>query len=214
MKLFLFGGAETGQARAELKMIEKVINTIAPKQLLHIPFSRTKTSEAEWQGDWFGRNITLKNTQYLNAGKVGDLAKAKTPLVFISGGSQHVNLMKKIKSDPKLLKFIKNAEYLIGESAGGTFLGEYRLSKKPDGSSKIIKQLGIIKDTVIMPHYTPRKRQKALAGLMEETKVKYGIGIDSITAMQFDLEDFPKKFKKIGKGNVIIKKSSNVKKGV
>jgi len=44
MKIFLFGGAEVnlGQVVPELKLIEKVLKKLKPKQILHIPFARTK----------------------------------------------------------------------------------------------------------------------------------------------------------------------------
>jgi len=40
---------------------------------------------------------------------------------------------------------------------------------------------------------------------MQHTKAKYGIGIDSCTAMVFDLADFPEKYNIIGDGNTTIK---------
>jgi hypothetical protein len=205
MRLILFGGAETNQGVAEIKLIGEVINRIQPEQVLHIPFSRTTISEPEWEEGWFSRHIQLTKTVYLNAANKTGLTKADKPLIFISGGSDNANLYEKITSSPQLLDLIANAEYIIGESAGSTVLGEYRKSNQPDGSFKLMKQLGIIKDTVIVPHYTERNRQQALSNLIEETGVKYGLGIDCMTAIEFELDKFPEKFNKIGDGKIEVK---------
>lgn len=209
MKLFLFGGAETGLGLVELElhMIEKVIKRVNPKQVLHVPFARTISSEKEWRGDWYHRHIHVK-AEYLNAKNPKDLARARSPLVFISGGSHGVALLKKIKSNPRLLKLIKNADYVIGESAGTKILGSYFRAKGGDASSKLVPGLGIIKNTVVMPHYTERKRQKLLLKDMKDSGTKYGLGIDSATAITFMLAEFPKKYKVIGNGSVEIKKQT------
>ena len=104
MKIFLFGGSEPGQTEIQLKMIEKVIRETKAKQILHIPFARIKTNEAEWAPGWFDRNIKLEEgVEYLNASNEDDIAKAKSPLIFISGGGENLNLMQKIKNNPRLL---------------------------------------------------------------------------------------------------------------
>jgi hypothetical protein len=38
--------------------------------------------------------------------------------------------------------------------------------------------------------------------------MKYGIGIDEITGMEFDLDTFPHEWKKIGDGNIEIKENN------
>ncbi len=124
MKLFLFGGAEEGDAAKELKMIEWVIQSLAPKQLLHIPFARPNGSSwAEWDGDRFHRNIHIPDMEYLNANNAEDIAKAKDPLLFISGWSDPVNLINRITENPLLVELIYNAHYIIGEAAGVKVLG-------------------------------------------------------------------------------------------
>ncbi len=204
MKLILFGGAEIRQVKTELKQIEKVIKYLKPKQILHIPFARIKATEVEWTGNWFHRHIHLKGITYLNAKNKSDIKKARNPLIFISGGSNSINLMKKIKSNPELFKLIEKASCIIGESAGAKILGEYFRAKGDNDKNKMIKGLGIIKDTVIEPHYTQRKRHELLIQDMKQTGVKYGLGIDSCTAMEFELNKFPKNIKKIGAGLVKI----------
>jgi peptidase E len=207
MKLFLFGGAETGEVARELKMIEKVIKKLKPKQILHIPFARTSTHEEEWQGDWFHRYIKLDpQIKYLNAEINQDLDRAKAPLLFISGGSQITNLARKLKTDKRLVPLIKAADCIIGESAGAKILGKYFRTKSNSPKISMAKGLDIIKDTVIEPHYTQRKRKKILSLGLKESGAKYGLGIDSLTAAVIDTESFPKKFKKIGVGLVDLKK--------
>jgi cyanophycinase-like exopeptidase len=201
MKLFLFGGAEKGEARAELKLIEKVIRDLKPDQLLHVPYARITTREPEWKGDWFHRNIKLNGVEYLKASRGRDMLKVKKPVVFISGGSSSSNLMKKLKEDKKLLKIIKNAEYIIGESAGAKAMGK-NMRVEDD---TMWKGLNILKDTVIEPHYSQRKRQKLLLKEMQKTKSCFGVGIDAVTAMVVEVNKFPK-YSKIGLGKVELKK--------
>jgi len=205
MKLILFGGAESGQAVAEIKMIGKVINRLQPKQVLHIPFARVMTNEADWTGDWFGRNIVLEGSVYLNAANDEDIVAAQSPLIFMSGGGQSTNLMNELVARPALLELVKNAEYIIGESAGSKILAEYFRYTEPGGPNEMFKGLGIIKDTVIEPHYTERNRQQLLVEAMQKTGIRYGVGIDALTAMEFDLDKFPNEYTKIGDGLIEIR---------
>ncbi len=124
---------------------------------------------------------------------------------FISGGGGNVVLMNKIKANPKLLKLVKNAEVIIGESAGSKVLGEYFRASGSDPKSKMVKGLGIIKNTVVEPHYTERQRHELLNRNLQESKLKYGIGVDCVTALELDTNYFPDKCKRIGQGNIDIK---------
>lgn len=211
MKVILFGGAEVnlGQVKLELELIEKVIKRLKVKQVLHIPFARTKAVEKEWSGNWFQKNIHVPRVNYLSAKKKSDIIKARSPLIFISGGSEHVNLIKKINSNSRLLSLIKNASCIIGESAGSMVLGKYFRSGGADGPRRMLKAQGIIKDTIIEPHYTERKLREVLIREMKQTKVKYGIGIDCMSAIEFETNKFPKEYKVLGTGNVEIRKRSN-----
>lgn len=208
MKLILFGGAERGEVAKELKQIEGVMRRLKPKQIFHIPFARTKTTEVEWRAGWYGRHIHIPGLKYLNAKNKGDIKKLEDPLVFISGGSNSMNLIKKLRSSPRLLKLIENADYIIGESAGAKVLGTYFRTKRADEKSPIVKGLNLIKNTVVEPHYTQRKRQKLLLDDMRQTGVRYGLGVDSCTAIEFELDQFPRRYKKIGSRKIkIIKKT-------
>ncbi len=210
MKLHLFGGAEIDldQVGPEMKMIESVINRIKPEQLLHIPFARSKTKNGTMEKNWFKKYIHIPGIQYLNADKKSDIARARSPLIFVSGGSNHVDLIKKVKSDKRLQALIYNAKYYIGESAGSMFTGEYFRSGGADGPRRILPGLGILKKTIIIPHYTERKLQPVLRQYMKQTKAKIGIGIDCVTDIELDTDTFPKKFKTSGWGNVKIINSS------
>ena len=213
MKLILFGGAEVnlGQVVPELKLIEKAIKEQGAKQILHIPFARTIAREVEWREGWFQRHIHIPKAQYLNAQNKADIQKAKDPLIFISGGSESANLIDKINANSRLLDLIKKSSCLIGESAGSKVVGEYLRSGRADGEQRMLKGLGIVKDTVIVVHYTERKRQKQLIWEMEQTNAKYGIGIDAMTAIEFEIDKFPDEYKVIGTGRVEIKKNDNIK---
>lgn len=204
MKLILFGGAEIdkNQFIPQLKLIEKVIKKYKPKQVLHIPFARPKATEIEWEEGWFQRHMNIGKIQYLNAKNAKDIAQAKKPLIFMSGGGGNVKLLQGIKKNPKLLKLVMSADVIIGESAGCKVLGAYFRTKGSDQNSKMMKGLGLVKDTAIQPHYIERKREKLLLKDLKDTNVKYGLGIDCVTALEIDTKTYPKKYKLIGKGVV------------
>lgn len=207
MKIILFGGAEIseGQVVPELRLIGKSIRAMKPKQVLHIPFARTDASEEEWAGDYFNKHMKLPGVKYLNANSKSDIAKAKSPLIFISGGRQKLNLIKKIKADKRLLSLVVNASCIVGESAGGTVLGKYCRVVGRDGKYTMAKGLNIIKDTVIEPHYFAQKRQPLLKNDLKHKGLKYGIGVDSMAGIEFDVDEFPRNYKLLGSGLVEIK---------
>lgn len=207
MKLYLFWWAEEWQAAHECHMIQEIIKKINPKQLLHIPFARTKDgSREEWNGDRFHRHIDLWSIQYLNANNPEDIAKANNPVIFISGGREHENLINNINKNPKLLEIIRNAEHIIGESTWSKVLGTHYASEDNNGNIILLQSLGIIQNTILEWHYTQRNKEPKLNQAIQQTEATYGVGIDSCTAMVFDLKDFPQKYETIGDGNVCIKK--------
>ena len=209
MRIILFGGAEVslGQVVPEIKLMGEAIERLGAKQILHIPFARIGRSEDDWNGDWFGRHIHIGGLEYLNAGNDEDIARADNPLIFISGGHEHENLVEKLTSSARLLELIKNTSCIIGESAGAMVLGEFFRAARTDGSRHILKGLGMIKDTLVMPHYTERKLQQALVDAMEESGVRYGVGIDAMTGMEFELDEFPEKYTTIGYGKIIVRRA-------
>lgn len=209
MKLYLFWWAEEGQALHECKMIESVIKSINPKQLLHIPFARVReASRPERQGDRFHRMIDLGSIQYLNASNADDLAKATNPTIFISGGNEHLNLINSIIQNPRLMELIHNSSHIIGESAWSKVLGSHYTSSDENGNLLLIPSLNIIQNTVLEWHYTQRNKMDKLNYAIQHTQAAYGIGIDSCTAMIFDLNQFPNHYETIGDGNVFIQQSS------
>ena len=168
------------------------------EEILHIPFARTNGGKEGWKGDWFGRNIKLNKAKYFNAQNKEDILKVKNPLVLISGGRQSANLLRQLRKDYLLLDLIKNAKYIVAESAGAKVLAEH--TRLGDNDGVLVNGLGIIKDTVIEPHYLEKDRQKLLELEMEETGAKYGLGIDSMSGIEFDLNEFPQKYNKLGNG--------------
>lgn len=207
MKLFLFGWAETWEAAHELKMIESVIHSLQPEQLLHVPFARVKeSSEPEWQGDRFHTHISLLGIEYLNASNPDDMARVDNPVVLIMGGSEHKNLIVSIHNTPWLLDIIKNADYVIGESAGSKVLSSYYISRDSDWNPMLLDWLNIVPNCVIEGHYTQRNKQHNLAWGMEHWRVSHGIGIDSCTAMVLDLDknDYLSDYEKIGERDIVV----------
>ncbi len=202
MKLYLFGWAsvDNNHIIQQLKLIEKVIRENNPKQVLYLPFARSPETEiARWE-DWFIKNVNLDGIEYLNAKSSKDIAKAKNPFIIIMWWWQTKNLLQKIHESETLQKLIYKAEYIIWESAGAIVLAEF---VRIEGN--IIPGLWIIKNTIIEVHYTQRQRQSLLKKEMEETGVHYGVWIDEITGIEFELKNFPQEYKKIGEGNIEIK---------
>lgn len=207
MKLYLLGwaDAEMQPIKQQFRLFQDIIDRLHPKQVLHIPFARSpETEKALWGPDWFTKYIDLQGSEYLNATNPDDITKANDPLIIITWGGQTANLLEKIQWSPKLLELINNAKHIIGESSGSMILAEYARVKNKTGTN-LIKTLGIIKDTIIEPHYTQRGSQQLLTKEIQEKDMKYGIGIDEITGMEFDPETFPHEWEKIGDGNVEIK---------
>jgi len=87
MKIFLFGGARTkedGHSDVEplMKLIEKVIHELKPKQIFHVPFARTTISQIERADGRFAKHINLDGIEYLDANDEGALEKADSSVVF------------------------------------------------------------------------------------------------------------------------------------
>ena len=91
-----------------------------------MPFARTIASEPEWEGDRFNRHIHIEGLKLLNASNPEDIQEAQHPIILISGGDKGLNLMQHIIQDPQLLKFIQEADVIIGESSGAKILGEWQ----------------------------------------------------------------------------------------
>lgn len=209
MKLYLFGWANAHNGHADikslLKLIEQTIRQTWVKQVFHIPFARTIATEPERDGDRFNRNIYIDGLEYLNANNPEDIKKANNPLIFLSGGGKSLNLLQKLQENPELISLIKNAKHIIGESAWSMVLCTYM---RIAGENKPIKALDIIKNTIIEPHYSQKKRQELLIKETKEIGIKYGIGIDENTGIMFDIDTFPHEWKKIGDGEIEIKENN------
>lgn len=208
MKLYLFGGAEAhlGEVDPLIKLINKVILDINPKQLLHIPYARThipKGEESLWGEGWVKSKLKIGETELLDARKAEDLKRAVNPTIFINGGKDHKVLFDSIVTNHLLYKLVMNADYLIGESAGSMVVGECQRDMRDD-IIKIVKGLGILRGTIIEPHYTQRNRHKNLRDEMKEAQADYGIGIDTLTAITIDTDDYPDNYQVIGTGLVEI----------
>jgi hypothetical protein len=201
MRLFLFGGSvgdKEENVQILLQYFEDIFNTLSIKEILHVPFARTDGGTEGWEGNWFGRNIKLNKAKYFNAKNKEDIVQVTNPLILISGGRQSANLLEEIKKNSLLLNLIQNAEYIVAESAGAKILAEYTRVRYGQGESKIVKGLGIIKNTIIEPHYFEKNREGLLESEMKEASVKYGLGIDSMSGVEFELDEFPYKYNKLG----------------
>jgi cyanophycinase len=206
MKLYLFGGAETDQGQAPIlkQLINGVITDIKPKQFLHIPYARLEVPPEEndiWGEGWVSRDLNLDGIKLLDARSANDLSIAQNPTIFVNGGYQRDLLYQKIIHSKKLYDLVTNANFLIGESSGSTVCAEFRRTHK-DGNVIIVPGLGMIKNTIIEAHYTQRNRHQTLRDEMNLSGAKYGIGIDSLTAIVIDTSEYPRDYQVIGNGQV------------
>lgn len=206
MKLYLFGGAETdqGQAPTLKNMINDVLAEIKSRQLLHIPYARIEVPPGEedvWGEGWVPRDLNLSGIELLDARKKADITQADKPTIFINGGLQRDNVYNKIVSNQRLYTLVMNADYIIGESAGSMVCAQYRRTYR-NGKEITTQGLGILKDTIIVPHYTERNRHQSLRNEMKQSGAKYGIGIDSITGIIIDTATYPDQYQTIGNGLV------------
>ena len=177
--------------------MKDVIFSLKPQQILHIPFARLHPREEEWKEGWFKETMEGTGMEILDARNEEDIQKAKNPLIFINGGHGRYDLLNRVRNDKRLLQFILNAENIVAESAGSILMGQFQRGARSE--DKIVEGLGILKDTIIEPHYTERSRQQLLKDEMQKSGMKYGVGIDSVTALVVDPSEFPEKWEKIGK---------------
>ncbi|MBI5151612.1 MAG: Type 1 glutamine amidotransferase-like domain-containing protein [Candidatus Pacebacteria bacterium] len=207
MKLFLFGGAELnlGQGQPLKDLIKRTIQRLHPTSILHIPFARLHPTEEAFKEGWFKEIMQNTGIEILDARIETDVEKAHHPLVFINGGHDKADLIEGIKNNKKILNIILNADYIVSESSGSMVTAEYmKLDKKGE---EIVRGLGILKDTIIEPHYSERNSQHLLIHEMKQAHAKYGIGIDCVTAIVIDPATFPSTWDKIGDGNVEVKRA-------
>lgn len=206
MKLYLFGGAETDQGQAPIlkQLINKVIEEIKPKQLLHIPYARIKIPKGEeniWGEGWVPRDLNLDGIELLDARNKEDLTRTNKPIIFMNGGPQRDHLYEQIVQNKRLYDLVMNSDFIIGESAGLMVCAEYRSALH---KNKYItkKGLGIVKSTIVEAHYTEKNRQQLLRDEMKETGALFGIGIDSIAGIVINTETYPDGYQIIGNGLV------------
>jgi len=187
------------------KSIRDIISATGTKDVLHVPFARMKTvpeDNGEWDEGWFAKLMSDTGIPVFDAGKSPDVGKSSGETIFINGGRGRIDLLESVENSRRLLDKILNAKFIVAESAGSMLMGEYMRVSREDGS--VVKALGILKNTVIEPHYTERGYNKFLPEDMKKSGVKYGLGIDSATGIATDPKLFPDQWEKLGPGNVYI----------
>lgn len=139
----------------------------------------------------------MPRCRVLNAGEPSELAQAKNPLLYVTGGESNIKLLDEIRKRPSLLEHILSADYYFGTSAGAMIVGE-KLRELVDDPPLI--GLKILKNTVIEPHYTEWNRQETLKKEMKDWDCPIGIGISEACALVVDQAQFPDKYKLLGHG--------------
>lgn len=202
MKLYLFGGAEIdlNQVRPLKDLIKKTIVELHPTSVLHIPYARLHSTEEEWYEGWFKDEMKDTGVEILDARNQEDVNRAIHPFIFINGGIDRRNLVCELQNQQNLLDIVLHAQHIVAESSGSMAMGEFLRGDR--NGTEIIRGLGILKDTIIEPHYSERNSQQLLRDDMQKSGMKYGIGIDCATAIVVDPSQFPTKWTKIGAGNV------------
>lgn len=207
MKLYLFGGAELDIPSRSVSLLKDLIKEtlikLRPTSILHIPFARLHPTEEEWHEGWFKEVMSDTGIQILDARKESEFDKSDGSVIFINGGIERRELMSAFENNNKLLDLLRNTKYIVAESAGSMVMGEFMRADR-DGN-EIIKGTGILQNTIIEPHYTEKNREQLLLDDIKKSGMKYGIGIDSATAIVIDLNSYPKSWEKIGYGNVEFK---------
>ena len=195
MIIYIIGGAEEGQL-GEMRTLFKILDNIFTKesfsQILHIPFGKPEDLEYHKQvwNNWFIKNKKINKYEFLSARNELDVLKATNPMIFISGGSNHIGLYNSIVNNKVLYNLILNAKCIVAECSGAMVLGTYFRSTG-ENCSELINGLGVIPNTIIEPHFLSRDRKNVLSQEIKKAKIKYGIGLSSLRGIKFYLEEFP-----------------------
>ncbi len=205
MKLYLFGGAELdmNQGHPMINLIRETLLDVKPKQVLYIPFLRNRVPEGEegvWGEGWLAKSLSGTGIEVLDAQSEEDIERADNPVIVISGGPDKEYALEKIRSNERLKELVLNTSIYIGESSGAMIAGEYLCIDRDE--LEIVPGLGILKNTIIEPHYSERGYQEQLRKEMSVSGAKYGIGIDCVTGIETSTDSFPDSYKIIGQGSV------------
>lgn len=196
---------DLGQGQPMINLIKDRLIAINPKQVLYFPYCRTRVPEGEenvWGEGWFARSMANTGIEVLEAHEEEDIRRADNPVIVISGGHEKEHALRVINEDARLKELIMNASVYIGESAGSMIAAEYICIDRD--ALEIIPGLGILKDTIIEPHYSEKKRQKQLRREVDASGAKYGLGIDCVTGAVFEVDQFPESYETIGNGSIEI----------
>lgn len=204
MILYLFGGYSIQNGEVQWRLIEKELNDLSPSQVLYLGFAHSGKSGAL---SFFIREKldSLLGGKLLDASVENDLKAAVKPLVFIDGGQDCLGLLEAVSRNSQLKDIILSASHILGESAGAKFLGsKMRIGR--DGS-EAVDGLGLLRGSVIEPHYSQKQREKLLRKEMEDWGCPIGVGIDESCGIRMDPNTFPDEYEVLGDGLVEVVKS-------
>jgi cyanophycinase-like exopeptidase len=160
--------------------------------------------EEEWKEGWFKEIMADTGIKILDARNKNEIDETDGKVIFINGGINRYDLAHALLGNSKLLNLVKNADYIVSESSGSMVLGEKLRRYRAGEGDEIIDGVRLLKDVIIEPHYSQRNSQQLLKDDLAKSGMKYGVGIDSCTALVTDPKQFPVKWEKIGTGNVFI----------
>ena len=128
--------------------------------------------------------IESLGVRYLDASYEEDIEDFWGKHIYINGG-HYRDFLLQMCNKPVLLDKLQNADIIIGESSGAMILGEQVLNSKKNWFEK---GLGIVSETIIMPHYNTPRRQE-LQPLHTQEQEKTGcklLGIDETTFVKYE----------------------------
>jgi len=195
MYLYLFGGHSESTKDEHYKLINTYLEKINPPQILFLGFAEINFNLDE-KINRFKNRIKFP-TEILDARKEKDLKKCKKPLVYVGGGNNHRLLYDAIVKNKKLYSLISQANYYFGDSAGAMLVGSIQREQGVD-NGPLMQGLGLLKNTIIEPHFSQKNRQKLLEEEMKLRNIQYGIGIDEATGVKIDTTTFPENFEIMG----------------
>ncbi|MBU1110236.1 Type 1 glutamine amidotransferase-like domain-containing protein [Patescibacteria group bacterium] len=201
MILSLFGGGIVGRVPTLLEMIYDEIRESLCKQVLLIPFAReVYTKGSEWHENWYSEFFSANKAdiKFFDASNDYDLEKADCPLIYLSGGKSKQNLLESINASNKLKHLVFSAKHIIAESGGAMVLGEY--CRSYGQGSDMAEGLGILKDTIMEPHYFEQERKSLLLQEITKYKCTYGLGIDSNSGVRINTESGYENLIPLGEG--------------
>ena len=190
MKLYLWGwrDCDSGQKETLFEIVQWILEREHVEQVLHISFARTGVMKCN---RWAFLPERIKpvfeswGVEYLDGRFVDDIAAFNGDSVYINGGNDNDFLVEMCSQEP-LLWAIMSARVIVWESAGAMVLGQ-RVRSARDWRRE---GLGIVKNTIIEPHYVERDKEFKLRDGLDKYPWVVWVGIDEVTFVEYEWGEY------------------------